>query len=65
VFKYRQLALILPHPGIASRPFVLQPLHEIAPDWHHPVSGLTAAQMLQRVNPGRMGRVLECIDGDL
>lgn len=30
---------ILPHPRLAERAFVLLPLHEIAPDWRHPVDG--------------------------
>jgi 2-amino-4-hydroxy-6-hydroxymethyldihydropteridine diphosphokinase len=64
-FKCKQLTLILPHPGIASRAFVLRPLSEIMPFWHHPVSGLTAAQMLKRLGPAQMGRILEAIDGDL
>ncbi len=39
-------ALHLPHPGIAERHFVLQPIAEMAPHWRHPVNGLTAQQML-------------------
>ncbi len=39
-------SLKLPHPGIAERAFVLEPLAEIAPEWRHPVSGRTAGEML-------------------
>ncbi|HEX8361765.1 MAG TPA: 2-amino-4-hydroxy-6-hydroxymethyldihydropteridine diphosphokinase [Longimicrobium sp.] len=38
--------LVLPHPGIATRGFVLHPLAEVAPGWRHPVTGLTAPEML-------------------
>lgn len=38
--------LTLPHPRIAERRFVLQPLEEIAPSWRHPLTGRTAGEML-------------------
>ncbi len=38
--------LILPHPRIAEREFVLRPLADIAPDWRHPQIGLTVEKML-------------------
>jgi 2-amino-4-hydroxy-6-hydroxymethyldihydropteridine diphosphokinase len=38
--------LILPHPRMDARSFVLVPLAEIAPEWRHPVSRQRAAELL-------------------
>ena len=37
--------LILPHPRLQDRAFVLVPLMDVAPDWRHPVLGLTVQDM--------------------
>ncbi|MBY6157592.1 MAG: 2-amino-4-hydroxy-6-hydroxymethyldihydropteridine diphosphokinase [Pseudomonadota bacterium] len=37
--------LILPHPRMQNRSFVLVPLVEICPEWVHPVLGRTIAEM--------------------
>lgn len=37
--------LVVPHPRLAERAFVLVPLSEVAPEWCHPVSGKTVRQM--------------------
>lgn len=45
--------LTIPHPLIQEREFVLEPLSEIAPDYRHPVLGITVDGMLRRSRAGR------------
>ena len=49
--------LILPHPRFYERAFVVQPLNEIAPDWIHPVLGLTMVELLTRLSDQKIKRL--------
>ena len=46
-------SLHVPHPRLPLRDFFLKPLMELAPAWCHPLTGLTAAQMLQELLAGQ------------
>ena len=39
-------AVVLPHPRMTERSFVLVPLAEVAPNWRHPVSGQGVGELL-------------------
>lgn len=43
--------LILPHPRMQDRGFVLGPLAEIAPGWRHPLTGASVSRMLAALGP--------------
>ena len=47
----RASGLILPHPRLAERAFVLLPLLDIAPSWIHPSLGKTAQTLAKELGP--------------
>lgn len=55
----RTADLILPHPSISERPFVLAPLCDIDPSWRHPENGLRADLMLDALDLGGLSRIDE------
>ena len=47
--RVRSRRLVIPHPRLTRRRFVLIPLLEVAPAFHHPVSGGSAQGFLRRL----------------
>jgi len=47
--------LVIPHPRLEERDFVLVPLAEIAPELVHPVSSKTIRELLQELKKGTQG----------
>lgn len=52
-------APLLPHPRMQDRAFVLLPLRDVAPEWTHPVSGLSVAALIAALPPGQLIRPLK------
>ena len=44
----------LPHPRMIGRAFVLRPLADLAPDWHHPVTGQPISELLAALPPDQV-----------
>ena len=52
--------LILPHPRIQDRVFVLSPLLDIEPNWIHPVLNKTVAQLYEEL-PGQTKKDIQIV----
>lgn len=50
--------LIVPHPRMHERAFVLKPLQQIAPNWTHPVTGTSLSDMIKSLPPEQEARVM-------
>ncbi len=49
--------LILPHPRVQDRAFVLVPLSDVAPDWRHPVLDRSVTEMLSYLDRDDIAQV--------
>jgi 2-amino-4-hydroxy-6-hydroxymethyldihydropteridine diphosphokinase len=50
--------LVIPHPRLKERRFVLEPLTELSPELRHPISGQTLAELL----PATLGQALRRVE---
>ena len=50
---YASTSLCIPHRELGHRPFVLAPLCAIAPDWRHPLNGLTIRHLKAHLDQKR------------
>jgi len=56
--------VVVPHPRLHERRFVLAPLAEIAPDWMHPRLGVSVAMLLERLGPAGPADAAQPLDRD-
>lgn len=54
--------LILPHPRIQDRGFVLVPLKTVAPDWVHPVTGDDIDALIGRIDRKELVEIVPILD---
>jgi len=59
--RERVRPLVLPHPQLENRPFVLRPLLDVVPNWRHPVLKLSAKELWRRVKKRGQGSVLQLV----
>ncbi len=50
--------LIIPHPRMHERAFVLCPLKDVAPDWRHPVTGQSIDEMIKSVPADQVVKIM-------
>ncbi len=58
----REVDLVIPHPELGKRRFVLDPLSEIAPDLVHPIIGKKIRELKEA--PGIRGQAIIQLPGD-
>ena len=49
-FKHKNFNFEIPHRSLSSRNFVLLPLKEIVPDWHHPISNDSINTLINKLS---------------
>ena len=49
--------LILPHPRLQDRGFVLVPMADILPEWRHPLTGLAVTEMLAALPEAELAEI--------
>tara|TARA_Y100001970_G_scaffold262188_1_gene346160 strand:+ start:13988 stop:14518 length:531 start_codon:yes stop_codon:yes gene_type:complete len=49
-FTFDNFELILPHPGLSNRNFVLYPLKEISSNWSHPQTKKNIDDLISKIN---------------
>ena len=49
--------MILPHPRLQDRAFVLMPLSDINKDWRHPILGISVNDMLALLDPDLLNEI--------
>ena len=55
--------LLIPHPRMHERAFVIKPLHDIEPDWIHPDTGISVGQYLANLPSGQQTEPMKDADG--
>ncbi|WP_406736084.1 2-amino-4-hydroxy-6-hydroxymethyldihydropteridine diphosphokinase [Thioclava sp. GXIMD4215] len=57
--------LILPHPRLEDRGFVLIPMREIVPNWVHPLTGQTLEQLVEALPESQIAGLSPLVADDL
>lgn len=55
--RIRRRGLVVPHPRMLERPFVMIPLREVAAEWIVPGTGRTVASLASELDGGRVRRL--------